>query len=346
MNQVSTAHFDYRNFTVSECLPAFRQMTASFFEIWPVGDPEDFQVEAFGYEVGELLFNDVEFSASRFRRGQSHMSDSNKDFLMLQAQLAGGELLVMNHGVVRLLPGNIYLRDWAHPFESTSTPSRIHTIVIPRHRLVSSTVLAENNPVVSWSMSEPGGGLLFTLWSDLMTRLPYVSRDQAEVMCRAFLGFIDGLLGHGIQQESPATLAVIENFILAKLRSTVNSEDLCRHFNISRSSLYRLFEPHGGVRAFVSRKRMEYAYTDLLQADPQHVRVGEVAASWGFTEASAFSRRFRQQFGVSPSDVLGDNIVDGKDAVAGINHDSKSYRNYMSWLRRASNNGLKASSKS
>jgi len=47
-------------------LPAFRKMTASLYETWAIGEPEGFQAEAFGHQVGELVLNEVTFSPARF----------------------------------------------------------------------------------------------------------------------------------------------------------------------------------------------------------------------------------------------------------------------------------------
>jgi hypothetical protein len=91
---------------------------------------------------------------------------------------------------------------------------------------------------------------------------------QAELLCAAFLGFLDGLMSGHADAEQPATLRSMEQFLASRLRGDVGVEDLCRQFNVSRSTVYRLFEPHGGVSAYLGRMRLERAYADLRQADP------------------------------------------------------------------------------
>ena len=161
MTKVPTSQFDYRKFLPADRLPAFRQLTASLYETWSLGEPESFQAEAYGHQVKDLIFTEVEFGATRFKRSSAHTQGGGQDFLTLHAQLAGIEHLVMDHGIVQLLPGRIYLRDWAYPFECKSTPMYMHTIVIPRHRLASSVVLDKDNPILDWQISKPDGGMLF-----------------------------------------------------------------------------------------------------------------------------------------------------------------------------------------
>jgi len=135
----------------------------------------------------------------------------------------------------------------------------MHTIVVPRNRLASSTVLNRQHPVLSWSMSQPEGNMLFKLWSDLVKSFTEVSLGQAEILCEGFLGFVDGLLGGLRQKDVPVTLQAMERYLAARLRRDVGLEDLCRTFHTSRATEYRLFEPHGGIKSYLSRARLERA---------------------------------------------------------------------------------------
>ncbi len=336
MSKVPTDKFDYRTFAPPDRLPAFRQMTTSLYETWAEGEPEAFQAEAFGYRVGELVFNEVSFSPARFLHSEAHISGEGRDFLSLQAQLAGDELLLMDCGIVRLLPDNIYLRDWAYAFDSKSTAMHMYTIVIPRHRLAASALLSGETPVLSWAARQPEGKMLFRLWSELLSQLNTVSLAQAEILCDAFLHFVDGLLGHGTRQDATPSLPGMQRYLQARLRGDVGVADLCRHFGVSRSTVFRLFEPYGGVNAYLGRMRLERVYSDLHSADPRRVRVGEIAASWRFYEASSFSRKFRQHFGVQPSEVLGNGFTHREASPNDGIRGTESFANYAAWLRNAS----------
>ena len=337
MTSVPTSKFDYRDFPPAERLPAFRQFTASLYQTWALGEPESFRAEAFGHQVGELIFTEVAFGATRFKRSARHLQGGGKDFLTLHAQLAGTECLTMEHGIVRLLPGRIYLRDWAYPYDCKSTPMHMYTIVVPRHRLASSDVLDRQHPILEWQVAAPEGALLFKLWTELVKSFASVTSKQAERMCDGLLGFVDGLLGGLDQEDAPVTLRAMERFLAARLRADVGAEDLCRHFHTSRSTVYRLFEPHGGIRAYLSRLRMERAYADLCQADPTHAHIAEIAASWRFNEPSSFSRKFRRHFNRSPSEVIGSDRAQQELPSRGLIEGAETYAAYMNWFNKASN---------
>jgi AraC-like DNA-binding protein len=68
---------------------------------------------------------------------------------------------------------------------------------------------------------------------------------------------------------------------------------------LSRTQLYRVFEAQGGVARAVQRERLRAIARTL--ADPEERRpVAQVAEAFGMPDASAFSRVFRREYGVTP----------------------------------------------
>ncbi len=340
-DKVPTISFDTDDLIESERVSAFSLLTQSLFECVPSGDPEDFAVHATGYSVADFVFSVVTFSPAFFRRDKRHLRSVGSDFLVLEVQLTGEQRLMMDVGPMLLLPQHIHLRDWACGFESDATSMSLQSIVIPRSRLLSASVLDAGNPVVSWSMQAPEGRMLAMLWRELLVNFERVTLAEAESLTRAFVGFVDGLLGRQHKKDSPVTLAAMQQYLIVRLRSEVGVADLCRHFHVSRSKVYRLFEPIGGVLQFINMARLERCRVELRHADPDHTEVGEVAASWGFSDPSSFSRRFRTRFGVSPSSVLGDaysapSVKRPPKASSRSWASSRWYREYMAWFNHAS----------
>lgn len=335
---VPCSRFDYRNFPAERRLAEFRHVTASLYDTWAIGAEEDFRVEAIGYRVDELIFTRVAFSPARFIRNERHIEGAERGYLVLQHQYAGSELLMSAHGNLRIDAGNLYLRDWSYPFESHATQMQLDSIIIPRRRLHSSALLEADHPVLSLSATGPGGRMLAEIWSDLFSRFGEVSLGDAEALCQAFLGFLDGLLGHGEHAKPSKTLRSMERFLVVRLRQDVGVEDLCRHFHVSRTQVFRLFQPHGGVQAFLKRLRLERCHAELLTADPSRTRVRDVAASWLFDDPSLFSRQFRSMFGRCPSRVVGEGRASWRhppDSREGEPLTAKSYDKYRTWLSQA-----------
>ena len=98
----------------------------------------------------------------------------------------------------------------------------------------------------------------------------------------------------------------IQRHISAHLDSpALHAEALCAQFRISRSQLYRLFEPLGGVAHYIQEQRVTRACAELCNPAHDHRRIYEIAFALGFSSEAHFSRVFRSTFGLSPSDVRG-----------------------------------------
>lgn len=81
-------------------------------------------------------------------------------------------------------------------------------------------------------------------------------------------------------------------------------EPLARDLGMSRSALYRAFQPIGGVAAIILQERLDAAHRRLVEASRRE-SVGEIALSLGFSDHSGFSRAFKKRFGYTPKSALG-----------------------------------------
>lgn len=82
----------------------------------------------------------------------------------------------------------------------------------------------------------------------------------------------------------------------------LHAQALCERFRVSRSMLYRLFEPLGGVANHIKERRLARVRTVLASAS-RWQSVSRIAEGHGFKSATHFSRAFRERFGCSPRDV-------------------------------------------
>ncbi len=340
--RVPRIRFDTQRFPPAERQKALSLLTQSLYESWANGDSAELAVHATGYRVSDLVFSVVTFSPMRFVRDERHLRGADSDFFVLEMQLSGEQTLQMDGGYRRLLPRHVHLRDWSCGFEAEATAMSLQSIMIPRRRLQFGSALDPGNPVISWSMDAPEGRMLSLLWRELQAALEQISLVQAEGLAQAFLGFLDGLLGRQSTQDAPVTFGAMQQYLTVRLRSEVGVADLCRHFHVSRSTVYRAFEPVGGVVRFLNDARLERCRIELCYSDPDRTRVGKVAAAWGYPDPSAFSRRFRSRFGMPPSAVLGSGRVALKApapfAAGAPSRDwsaSDWYREYMTWFNQA-----------
>ncbi|WP_376099911.1 helix-turn-helix domain-containing protein [Roseomonas sp. CCTCC AB2023176] len=154
------------------------------------------------------------------------------------------------------------------------------------------------------------GQLLAAYLDDLRGRLPSMTEQDLPRLVEATRAMIAACVTPPPEARLAATVQLdqarmerVRRAIRQNLRSpTLTPNRLCRTVGMSRSQLYRLFEPIGGVARYIQSERLREAYRALGDArDTRDIhRIGE---DLGFFDPSTFSRTFRKAFGCTPTDL-------------------------------------------
>ena len=80
-------------------------------------------------------------------------------------------------------------------------------------------------------------------------------------------------------------------------------------FGVSRASLYRMFEPQGGVRRFITDRRTLHAVMDLSRTTGRRGYIREVSDRWGFPSMVEFNRTVRRLYDQNPSALFQPQLV-------------------------------------
>lgn len=111
---------------------------------------------------------------------------------------------------------------------------------------------------------------------------------------------------HLMEADGPINSVLMERarrLIARQLADPELTPDLiCRELGVSRSRLYRLFEPLGGISTYIRRQRL-LRTRDALSDSSDTRQIALIAEQWGFTDASAYSRTFKHEFGMSPKEA-------------------------------------------
>lgn len=75
---------------------------------------------------------------------------------------------------------------------------------------------------------------------------------------------------------------------------------ICDLFNMSRATLYRMFEPDGGVRRRIQDRRLHSAMWDLATSGIKRGRLSQVSERWGFSSDANFNRAVKIAYGLPP----------------------------------------------
>jgi len=149
----------------------------------------------------------------------------------------------------------------------------------------------------------------------LLARLMALSRDlrgmpapAAEEAIRACVDLLLAAFGKRQRLDSSARAAAqsamrcqIQRYVQARLyHKDLSPESVLRAFDLSRPTLYRMFESEGGLGTYIRNCRLREAAEELVGM--RQTAVMEIAYGLGFSSASDFTRAFRRAYGMTPLD--------------------------------------------
>ncbi|KRR07632.1 hypothetical protein CQ12_27785 [Bradyrhizobium jicamae] len=83
----------------------------------------------------------------------------------------------------------------------------------------------------------------------------------------------------------------------------MTTETLCKRFGVSRTQLYRLLEPDGGLYRYIRERRLDRAFRRLMSPAGNGARLIDLAFESCFSSDNTFIRAFRHRFGITPGEV-------------------------------------------
>jgi AraC-like DNA-binding protein len=238
-------------------------------------------------------------------------------------------------------PGTPHLFSMTRPFEAERGGGpRVdwHSVFIARDalpELEAAFSAAEFGPVRS-----PFAPLLTNFLATLPEMIDAMSLEDLPHLAattRALVAAVFSRAGgeHPVMPQVAALqLARVKRLVRENIgAATLGPARLCRLAGMSRSQLYRLFEPLGGVARHIQRERLALAHR--LLCDPAERRdVAQIAEAAGFFDPSSFSRAFRREFGMAPRDLRQEAMA-GRGAVAApVSRPVSGARSLLAELRR------------
>ena len=295
---------------------AWRASIAVVFDVAPLerDAPDHFSASVTGTHLGALLVGDLRFGSQQFSRGAPRVARDGVDHYLVQWYRSGGFVGQHDDGVdMHVRAGDITVFDLGRTQRTYADPSRVLSLVVPREVAGDAFASGPQGGDLHGVVLRQGttlNGLLADYLQSLHRRLPQVTLAEAPSVVQATTQMLAACLcpsrrtmEQAREQVQGVTLARIQQHIARNLGAPLSPELLCRTFGISRSLLYRLFEPLGGVAHYVQQRRLARAFHALANPVNRQLRVAEIASRTGFASEAHFSRAFRAAFGLTPSDV-------------------------------------------
>ena len=301
---------------IKQTLADLRAATAAVCDVTPLGPPEDFLVVSKAKLAGGWLLLESVGPPVRYDRTAAHVARGGLDHYQITLCLDGWMRFVVGRRDITLHPGDICLNDMAQPNfaelgGSEEKPSRVMTLVVPRQMLAPRLAHPDSVSGMMLAADDRRARLLADQFDELRQQPDSDgsagdTKTVVEIMCDLVAeaagrsADAHGANGHA---ERRLLLTAIKQHIGDHLESdAVGTEDLIRRFGVSRASLYRLFEPDGGIAHYVQDQRLSRALRLLIAPQARGKRLISLALDLQFSGDSSFVRAFRRQFGMTPGE--------------------------------------------
>lgn len=296
--------------TDSDRFKSWQELLASLFRVTrPFHRPEhSFFASLTVYHLGLALVLHGKSDAVRYSRSDTRTLRDDLDHLFIHVCSQGGGRLRHSGEASRLSHLDVGIVDLASPLDFVAYASESVSLVLPRSLLSPSAGELDRQHGRILLRDTPVGGLLGQHIVTLCQTAPRLWLHEAVALARVTANLADTCLAIGaVSQPAPATaphrslVRSIRRHIEERLHQPeLTPEELAGAFRISRSQLYRLFEASGGVRHYISRRRLRRALLDICSPAFRHRRIGDIAYDLGFRNEAHFSRIFHEAFGKSP----------------------------------------------
>jgi AraC-like DNA-binding protein len=316
---IQRSRFSTERLAPDQRVEVWRESISTVFDITanPNGAPERFNATVVSYLIrNQVMLSHCDTRAQRFQRGPVKVARDNLDYYLIQTHLTGSQVMKFGEREVSCQPGELMVIDLAEQHDAITTDFTQLTLLLPRHLLApllrhpdsqEGRVLGADKGLTQLAVSHLKN-LYSALGSCSDTEALQVVEPTLLLIASALNGGADTVEqgGAGI---SAALLTAAKQKIEQHLHEELSVEQLCVLLGHSRSTLYRLFEHLGGVRAYIQERRLRLSAILLLSDLHRSIRICDIAYRCGFASESHFSRTFRQRYGLSPRDVRSTEAV-------------------------------------
>jgi AraC-like DNA-binding protein len=322
---------------------AWHESISVIFETSPLPEVRTdagFAASVDAYHLGGLMVTRVDFDGQQFQRDRRKITLDGLDHYLVQLYATGGLTGSADDRERVLGGGDVQILDLTRTNLTHARSSTTIGVIVPRETL--GAALSDTNDLHGLVLRGRAGtgGLLADYMRSLSTRADAITQGDAPSIARATTDMIAACF-----RSTAATVArarsVLDQTLLERIQRHIEKAlqspelgplALCTAFRISRTQLYRLFEPIGGVAAYIQERRLARACADLADPAKAGRKVYDIAYDWGFVNETHFSRAFRRAFGMTQGEVRA-GAASGVTMAESNLVDLGSERAYRGWLR-------------
>ncbi|MBF0194721.1 MAG: helix-turn-helix domain-containing protein [Magnetococcales bacterium] len=296
----------------------FSEWRRSIATLFDVSRPSQHSSDEFNATIkSSLLSQEVMLARcdtveQRWQRSVLRFAEDGLDHYLIQVQLDGKQCVSRGNKESWCTAGNLMVIDLADKHDAYNVGNLSNfSVIVSRHMLSpllhspdsqEGRVLSANQPIVKLAI-EHMKSLEKIAHNFSPEEAASVVSPTLTLLASALNGSTDHVEGGQAIVGKSILLrckAVIEQFLR---KNDLSVDFICRQIGISRTNLYLIFKPYGGIQSYIIERRLRRCAEDLLHPEKSVLPIYTIAENWGFTSTSHFSRIFKKRFGASPGDI-------------------------------------------
>ena len=303
-------HFATQQLPKARQLEAWQAWYDTIFDVTPKQPSnDDFIATNSTWTVPGLTLSQVTSPASTVNRTKSSIRHNSVDHWVITLSKQSVRDVATRGATFEAAPGTPFIFSFGEEISINrgQEDSRLQLILARDNFQAIAPVI---DAARGFALTSPAARLLVDYIRLLEQSMPTLDDEAASRLANAVQAMLLACLTPTAESRSAAS-DQIRLTLMERVRRTVRRNlrspslglaKLCREAGTSRSQLYRLLESEGGVAHYILRRRLSESFSMLSDAR-NDLPIGQVAEMLCFSDASSFTRAFRREFGISPSDV-------------------------------------------
>ncbi|MBB3937975.1 helix-turn-helix domain-containing protein [Aureimonas phyllosphaerae] len=294
--------FDSTMFDGDEAFGRYHDLYAGGSDVHRMGP--DFRARFEAHRLGSLVLFDRHLNDVAHERTAARVSGDGFSHFTLQLVVSGQMLAEQGGEVQDVRPGEIILFDLTRPQRTTAIDVHLLTFSVPHEIVKRSSLHVEG--LHGRILGSAQSGLLGDVMTSMVTRqLSAVSGDPEPVVA-----IFEAALALALRVEDAAVLrdrneAAAHERIRFVVEANLTKRELdpamVAHLaGVSRTVLYDLFKPLGGISRYIVARRAVRLRSLLQRPDRRNTGIGELMREAGFASESHASRSFADVYGMTP----------------------------------------------
>ncbi|MDF5759205.1 helix-turn-helix domain-containing protein [Spongiactinospora sp. TRM90649] len=309
--------FDSADFPGHERVDAWQHVASSTLLAtrYHTAEPSAFAARLEVMPLGEAHIGALAYTALSSCRPAELVRRSDPENYYVAFIRSGRQGIEQNRTRSLAYPGELVLYDSSRPFEAScrnGSAGATTVLQFPKRLLRLPEAQVARLHAIPLPAAHGIGRLLARFVIALTEERIELSESDAIRLGHTAIDLTAAVLAHRLDGDAPKPASqshVLYVRILSYINENLHSPDLdpaviAAAHHISVRYLHRIFQRHHGtgVSAYIRAQRLDHCRRDLADPTLNHVTIAATAVRWGFARPADFSRAFRRETGLSPSD--------------------------------------------